>query len=160
KRSLDCGQPGEQGGARLVVDCREVVRGMDAKILQKFEEKGVEYVRNFSPGLDVSWQQFFHTNRRREVEAACTQAGMTCEWTGNDSLRVGQICQAVTRHPKTGEKVFFNQVQLHHVYCLDPAVRDSLLTLFQRAELPRHVYYGDGSEIEDDVMEHVGHVYG
>ena len=159
KINFYCALPAEQGGATPVADCREVARQMDPKILQKFEEKGLMYVRNFSPGLDVSWQQFFHTNDRHEVEAACTQAGMTCEWTGNDSLRVGQVCQAVTRHPKSGEKVFFNQVQLHHVYCLDPEVRDSLLSIFKREELPRHVYYGDGTEIEDSVMEHVGQVY-
>jgi alpha-ketoglutarate-dependent taurine dioxygenase len=159
KINFYCQLPAEQGGATPVADCREVARRMDPKILQKFEEKGLMYVRNFSPGLDVSWQQFFHTTDRHEVESACTQAGMTCEWTGNDSLRVGQVCQAVTRHPKSGEKVFFNQVQLHHVYCLDPAVRDSLLSIFKREELPRHVYYGDGTEIEDSVMEHVGQVY-
>jgi hypothetical protein len=159
KINFYCAQPAEQGGATPVADCREVARRMDPQILQKFEEKGLKYVRNFSPGLDVSWQKFFHTDDRSVVEAACTQAGMTCEWTGNDSLRVGQVCQAVTRHPKSGEKIFFNQVQLHHVYCLDPAVRDSLLSIFKREELPRHVYYGDGTEIEDAVMEHVGQVY-
>jgi len=159
KINFYCAQPAEQGGATPVADCREVARRMDPDILRKFEDKGLKYVRNFSPGLDVSWQQFFHSNDRSEVEAACTQAGMTCEWTANDSLRVGQVCQAVTRHPRTGEKVFFNQVQLHHVYCLDPAVRDSLLSIFKRVDLPRHVYYGDGTEIEDSVMEHVGQVY-
>lgn len=159
KINFFCLQPAEQGGATPVADCREVARRMDPQILRNFEEKGLMYVRNFSPGLDVSWQQFFHTSDRHQVEAACQQAAMTCEWLENDSLRIAQRCQAVTRHPKTGEKVFFNQVQLHHVYCLDPAVRDSLLTLFKREELPRHVYYGDGSEIEDTVMEHVGQIY-
>lgn len=159
KINFFCAQPAEQGGATPVADCREVARLMDSQILRNFEEKGLMYVRNFSPGLDVSWQQFFHTSDRHEVEVACKQAGMTCEWTGKDSLRIAQRCQAVTRHPKTGEKIFFNQVQLHHVYCLDAAVRDSLLTLFKREELPRHVYYGDGSEIEDFVMEHVSQVY-
>ncbi len=159
KINFFCAQPAEQGGATPVADCREVARRLDPQILGKFESKGLMYVRNFSPGLDVSWQQFFHTKERREVESACQQAGMSCEWTGGDSLRVRQVSQAVTCHPKTGERIFFNQVQLHHVYCLDPEVRESLLTLFQREDLPRHVYYGDGSEIEDAVMEHVGRVY-
>ncbi|HEY4933855.1 MAG TPA: TauD/TfdA family dioxygenase, partial [Terriglobales bacterium] len=52
-----------------------------------------------------------------------------------------------------------NQVQLHHVHCLDPAVRDSLLSIFKREDLPRHVYFGDGTEIPDSVMDHVGEVY-
>jgi len=159
KINFYCSQPAEQGGATPVADCREVARRMDPAILKAFEEKGLRYVRNFSPGLDVSWQQFFHTDDRAAVEKSCNEAGMTCEWTANDGLRVAQLCQAVTRHPVSGEKIFFNQVQLHHVYCLDPAVRDSLLSIFKREDLPRHVYYGDGSEIPDAVMEHVGQVY-
>src|SRR5256885_16984521 len=84
---------------------------------------------------------------------------MTCEWTGKDGLRIRQRCRAVLRHPTTGEMSFFNQVQLHHVHCLEPAVRQSLLSIFTREDLPRHVYYGDGSAIEDSVMDHVGEVY-
>ena len=56
----------------------------------------------------------------------------------------------------TGEISFFNQVQLHHVHCLDPETRESLLSIFKREDLPRHVYYGDGSPIEDSVMDHIG----
>lgn len=154
-----CALPAQEGGATPVADCREVAKVMDPEILRTFEEKGLKYVRNFSPGLDVSWQQFFHTNDRSVVEKQCQEAGMTCEWTANDGLRVGQKCVAVTRHPKTGEKIFFNQVQLHHVYCLDKETRDSMLKIFKREDLPRHVYYGDGTEIPDSVMEHVGEVY-
>jgi hypothetical protein len=154
-----CALPAQEGGATPVADCREIAKVMDPEILRTFEEKGLKYVRNFSPGLDVSWQQFFHTNDRAVVEKQCAEAGMTCEWTANDGLRVGQLCQAVTRHPKTGEKIFFNQVQLHHVYCLDKETRESMLKIFKREDLPRHVYYGDGTEIPDSVMEHVGEVY-
>jgi alpha-ketoglutarate-dependent taurine dioxygenase len=154
-----CALPAQQGGATPVADCREVVKAMDPEVLRTFEEKGLKYVRNFSPGLDVSWQQFFHSNDRSVVEKQCHAAGMTCDWTANDGLRVAQNCKAVTRHPKTGEKIFFNQVQLHHVYCLDKETRESLLAIFKREELPRHVYYGDGTEIPDSVMEHVGEVY-
>jgi hypothetical protein len=66
----------------------------------------------------------------------------------------------VVTHPQTGEKVFFNQLQLHHIYCLAPAVRESLLAMMSRDELPRNVYYGDGSIIEDSVMEYLGNLYG
>jgi hypothetical protein len=38
-------------------------------------------------------------------------------------------------------------------------VRQSLLSLFSREDLPRHVYYGDGTPIEDAVMDHIGEVY-
>ncbi|MBV9268444.1 MAG: TauD/TfdA family dioxygenase, partial [Acidobacteriaceae bacterium] len=154
-----CMTVAKQGGATPIVDCRKVYQGLDPSVRDKFANKGLMYVRNFSAGLDVSWQRFFGTDDRRSVEESCASMGMSCEWTGTDDLRVKQRCRAVLRHPRTGEMSFFNQVQLHHVHCLDPDVRSSLLSIFSRENLPRHVYYGDGSEIEDVVMDHVGETY-
>ena len=157
--SFFCVIAAKEGGCSPVVDCRKVYQGLDPAIRKEFEEKGVMYVRNFSDGLDVSWQHFFQTDDRSVVEVTCRKQGFICEWVGKDDLRVKQRCRAVLRHPVTGEMSFFNQVQLHHVHCLDPAVRDSLLSIFKREDLPRHVYYGDGSEISDAVMDHVGEIY-
>jgi len=125
----------EQGGATPVVDCRKVYNDLDPEVRAMFEEKGLTYVRNFSEGLDVSWQRFFSTDDRAAVERSCAAAGMTCEWHGQDFLRIRQKCRAVIRHPKTGEKTFFNQVQLHHIHCVDM------------------------TPISDAVMDHVGEVY-
>lgn len=38
-------------------------------------------------------------------------------------------------------------------------MKDSLLSMFPPEDMPRQVYYGDGSPIEDSVMDHVGEVY-
>jgi alpha-ketoglutarate-dependent taurine dioxygenase len=159
KINFFCITVAKEGGATPIVDCRKVYQSLDPAIRQKFEEQGLMYVRNFCEGLDVSWQRFFGTDDRAVAEDACLKAGTTCEWWGKDNLRIKQRCRAVLRHPKSGELSFFNQVQLHHVHCLDAAVRDSLLSMFKRDELPRHVYYGDGSPIEDSVMDHVGEIY-
>jgi len=55
--------------------------------------------------------------------------------------------------------VFFNQLQLHHISCLAPEVRESLLSMMDEEDLPRNVYYGDGSPIEDSVMTYLGDLY-
>jgi alpha-ketoglutarate-dependent taurine dioxygenase len=157
--SFFCVTAAKEGGCSPVVDTRKVYRDLDPAVRDKFEKLGLMYVRNFSDGLDVSWQQFFHTEDRAVVEKACKDQGFIAEWYGKDSLRVRQQCRGVLRHPVTGEMSFFNQVQLHHVHCLDPDVRQSLLSIFKREDLPRHVYYGDGSEIEDSVMDHIGEIY-
>jgi alpha-ketoglutarate-dependent taurine dioxygenase len=154
-----CVTVAKEGGATPIVDCRKVYQGLDPNVRADFETKGVMYVRNFCQGLDVSWQRFFGTEDRAAVEASCNRMGMTCEWTDGGNLRVKQRCRAVLRHPKTGEMSFFNQVQLHHLHCLDADVRTSLLSIFKPADMPRNVYYGDGSTIEDSVMDHVGEVY-
>jgi alpha-ketoglutarate-dependent taurine dioxygenase len=157
--SFFCVIAAKEGGCSPVVDCRKVYQQLDPGVREKFEQNGLMYVRNFSDGLDVSWQHFFQTTDRSVVEEACAKQGFICEWVGDDHLRVKQCCRAVLRHPVTGEMSFFNQVQLHHVYCLDPDVRSSLLSIYKREDLPRHVYYGDGSEITDTEMEHVGEIY-
>jgi alpha-ketoglutarate-dependent taurine dioxygenase len=154
-----CIQKAPEGGATPFMDCREVCQRIDPAVFARFAAKGLMYVRNFSEGIDVNWQHFFQTDDKAVVEALCREAGVDFEWTANDGLRTRQTGPAVTRHPKTGENVFFNQVQLHHIYCLDAATRESLLSLFGEEYLPRNVYYGDGTPIEDGVMEHLGEVF-
>jgi alpha-ketoglutarate-dependent taurine dioxygenase len=160
KQFFMCVQKAEQGGETPILDCREVYRKLDKEILDKFAEKGLMYVRNFVPGIDVSWQEFFRTDDKAKVEDACRAEGMTCEWTAGDGLRIRQQSRAVIKHPKTGEMVFFNQVQLHHPSCLDPETRSSLRALFKEDDdMPRNVYFGDGSPIDDATMERIGELF-
>lgn len=154
-----CVKAAEKGGESPILDCRRVYHLLDPTIRDRFEQKGLMYLRNFTDGLDVSWQNFFHTSDKGEVEKYCRAAGIDFEWKADNGLRTRQHCDAVVLHPQTGEKVFFNQVQLHHISCLAPGVRESLLSMMPEADLPRNVYYGDGSPIEDSVMEYLGKLY-
>jgi amino acid adenylation domain-containing protein len=154
-----CVQSAQQGGETPILDCRKIYQLLNPKLREKFEKKQLMYVRNYIDGLDVSWQDFFHTSDKAEVENYCRQAGMEFEWLENNGLKTRKIRPAVAKHPKTGEPVFFNQLQLHHVSCLDSAVRQSLLSLFGEDKLPRNVYYGDGTPIEDSVMKEIGAIY-
>lgn len=154
-----CIQPSETGGRTPILDCREAYRALDAKIIESFETKGLMYLRNFVEGFDVPWQTFFHTSDKEKVEAYCRDGGITCEWKKGGGLRLRQRAPGVITHPETGEKLFFNQVQLHHISCVDPKVRKSLRMLFKEDDLPRNVYYGDGSPIPDEVMVEIDRVY-
>jgi alpha-ketoglutarate-dependent taurine dioxygenase len=116
-------------------------------------------VRNFISGLDVSWRDFFRTGERAAVEDYCRRSGFEWQWLPDEGLRISQRAPAVARHPVTGELVFFNQVQLHHVSFLEPEVRESLLALGGEDGLPRNVYYGDGSPVPDDVMREIEKLY-
>jgi amino acid adenylation domain-containing protein len=154
-----CVKAAAAGGESPIIDCRRIYRLMDTAVRERFEQRGLMYVRNFANGLDVSWQDFFHTRDKSEVENYCRRAGIDFEWRGSNGLRTRQFCPAVVRHPQTSELVFFNQLQLHHISCLAPAVRESLLSMMKEEDLPRNVYYGDGSVIEDWVLEHLGELY-
>jgi alpha-ketoglutarate-dependent taurine dioxygenase len=153
-----CVLPSAERGESPLLDCREVYEKLDREIVEAFESKGLRYVRNFSEGVDVPWQEFFHTDEKSAVEEACARAGMTCEWT-ELGLRVSQLAKGVRTHPRTGERIFFNQVQLHHIACLDEETRTALRQLFADEDLPRNVYYGDGTPIPDEVIDRIGEVY-
>ena len=154
-----CVQPAQQGGETPIVDCRKIYQLLDPKLREKFAQKQIMYVRNYTDGLDVSWKDFFKTEDKSVVEEYCRQAGMEFEWKAGNNLRTRKIRPAIAKHPKTKEMVFFNQLPLHHISCLDAATRASLLSVFGEENLPRNVYYGDGTPIEDSVMAQIQAVY-
>jgi alpha-ketoglutarate-dependent taurine dioxygenase len=154
-----CVKAAEGKGATPIIDCRETYKALDLALVRRFTDKKLMYVRNFIEGLDVSWQQFFQTSKKERVEEYCRNASIGFEWKSESHLRTWQICPAVVKHPYTGEMVFFNQIQLHHISCLDPDVRASMLSMFSQEDLPRNVYYGDGTPIEDSVVQEIGELY-
>jgi alpha-ketoglutarate-dependent taurine dioxygenase len=145
----------QSGGETPIADSREVYRRMPVHIRERFVSKGLMYVRNFGNGLDVAWEQVFNTKDRAVAEAYCRAHGIVCEWKDDGELRTRQTCQAVARHPRTGEMVWFNQAHLFHISNLQPEVRESLLDIVDEEDLPRNVYYGDGSPIEDEILEEI-----
>ncbi|SFY16281.1 amino acid adenylation domain-containing protein [Pseudomonas sp. NFACC49-2] len=159
KQWFYCETPAPRGGCTPIVDCRQVLARLPEDVVERFKALGLLYVRHFTDKLDVRWQDFFKTEQREEVERQCLASGMRWEWLGTDNLRIAQHCPAIVAHPQTGELSFFNQVQLHHTACLEPEVRANLINLFGPGHLPRNVYYGDGSVIEDAVMQVIGEAY-
>jgi alpha-ketoglutarate-dependent taurine dioxygenase len=153
-----CVTPAPDRGETPLIDCREICQRMEPELLEEFDRKGLMYVRNFSEGIDVPWQDFFHTDDKAKVERVCADAGMTAEWTSL-GLRVRQLAKAVRIHPRTGERIFFNQIQLHHVHCLDNETRTALRQLFADEDMPRNVYFGDGSPIGDDTVDRISELF-
>jgi alpha-ketoglutarate-dependent taurine dioxygenase len=117
------------------------------------------YVRNYGGGADLPWQEVFQTREPTEVEAFCRDHDINVEWLPEGRLRTRQVCQAVVRHPKTGRMLWFNQAHLFHVSSLEPDIREAMLEVFGQDELPRNSFYGDGSPIEEAVLEEVRQVY-
>lgn len=150
-----CDQPATQGGATPIADSRAVYRQLPPSLLRRFAGKRLMYVRRYGNGLDLPWQRVFNTEDPAAVQAYCRSQGIACEWSEDGELSTRQVCQAVARHPHTGEPVWFNQAHLFHVSALEPAVREALLEAVDEHELPRQVYYGDGSALEDSALDEV-----
>ena len=154
-----CVIPAQEGGETPIADCRQAYQILDPLVREKLEQKQLMYVRNYIEGLDVKWQDFFQTEARSIVENHCLESGMEFEWLTNNGLRTRKIRPAITRHKVTQDKLFFNQIQLHHISYLDSQVRASLLSVFGEENLPRNVYYGDGSEIEPEDIASINRAY-
>lgn len=159
KQWFFCELPSPIGGATPIVDCRRMLDVLPEDLVQKIEEKGLLYLRNFHKNIDVSWQHFYKTEDKTEVEARLSAAGTEFTWLDNDGLQTKTKTIGVIRHPVTGERSFFNQVQLHHIACLEPEVKENLIELVGENLLPRHVYYGDGTAISDEEMRIIGEAY-
>lgn len=151
--------PAEQGGETPIADCRRVLARISPSIVARFVEKQVLYVRNFGDGFGLPWQTVFQTTDKTAVEQYCRKSGIECEWKSDDRLRTRQVRPAVARHPRTGEKSWFNHAAFFHVSTLDPLVREALLEEFGEDELPSNTYYGDGSTIEPSVLDEIRDAY-
>ncbi len=159
KQWFFCELPSRVGGATPIVDCREMLCRLPLALVDKLESKGLLYVRTFLPGLDVSWQDFFKTDNFADVEKRLVAFDIEWCWIDEHTLQTRTRCPAVIRHPYTGERVFFNQMQLHHVSCLESWVREDLLDVVGEQCMPRQVYYGDGSPISEKTMSMIGQTY-
>ena len=153
-----CVEPATEDGETPIANSRRVLNLIDRSIRDRFAKKQIMYVRNYGDGLDLPWQNVFQTEDRAEVEAYCGKAGIEFEWKNEDELRTRQACQAVATHPRTGEMVWFNQAHLFHVSSLKAEVRESLLEAYG-GDPPRNAYYGDGSPIEDAVLDEIRAAY-
>jgi alpha-ketoglutarate-dependent taurine dioxygenase len=154
-----CQSPAELGGETPIADTRRILRRIDPKVRDKFDKKGVTYVRNFGAGVGLSWQMVFQTEDPRVVTQYCSVAGIECDWGDNDRLRIKQVRRAIRAHPLTGEQVWFNHAVFFHVSTLDPATQKVLSESFSEDELPSNTYYGDGSKIEPEALDHLRGVY-
>jgi alpha-ketoglutarate-dependent taurine dioxygenase len=154
-----CMQPANSGGETPVADSRRVLADIDPDIVERFARSRVMYVRNYGDGLDLPWQEVFQTTSKSKVEEVCRDADLEFEWKTGNRLRTRQVCESVATHPGTGERVWFNQAHLFHISRVKPAVRASLLSTFAEDDLPRNVFYGDGSRIDSAVLDHIGEVY-
>lgn len=151
-----CVTASPSGGETPIADSRAIYQNIPNTIRNKFAE-GLLYVRNYGD-FDLPWQQVFNTENRTDVEAYCRRAKIKFEWLDDDGLRTSQLCQGIEQHYKTGEQVWFNQGHLFHVSNLQAEVRESLEDILEPEDMPRNVYFANGSVIPDDVFSEVREV--
>lgn len=149
-----------EGGETPIADSRNVYQNIDSEIKDKFEEHGVMYTRNYTKGIDLSWQEVFQTEEKEEVEKYCKENDIEFEWkAGTPQLTTRQTCQATLLHPVSREPVWFNQAHLFHISSLDEESRLSLIRELGEKNIPRNASYGNGEPFESDVLDHIRNAY-
>ena len=152
-------QVADEAGETPIADSRRIYQNIPVEIRECFERKGLMYVRNYGTGLDLAWEDVFQTTSRPTVEDYCRKAEIEFEWIGEGQLRTRQRCQVSARHPQTGDMVWFNQAHLFHISRLPSEARDWLLSTFAEEDLPRNVYFADGSAIDPEMVNDILRVY-
>lgn len=148
------------GGETPIADSRRVYERIPAEIRERFERLGVMYVRNYTPWMDLPWQNVFQTDSQSAVLEYCRSAGIDAEWKSDDHLRTREICQGTALHPVTHEKVWMNQAHLFHASAtMDEETIELLVEEFGEDGLPRNSYFGDGSAISPDILNAIREAY-
>jgi alpha-ketoglutarate-dependent taurine dioxygenase len=154
-----CHTPSATGGETPIADCRRVFAAMDAAVRERFVDRGWMVVRNFGDGFGLDWRTVFQTDDKSAVEEHCKASGIDLEWKPGDRLRTRAVRPAVARHPRTGELLWFNHATFFHVSTLEKEIREELLAEFAPEDLPANTYYGDGTDIEPETLEHLRSLY-
>ncbi|GBF78222.1 taurine catabolism dioxygenase TauD [Paenibacillus sp. 598K] len=154
-----CAINARTGGETPIADSREVYARISPQIRERFADKKLMYVRNVGGGIDLPWQTVFQTDSREEVNAYCKKVQIEVEWLGEDRLRTRSVRGAIAKHPATWELLWFNQAHLFHVSSLPEELRDYMVAAIGEENLPRNVYYGDGSPIEQSILDEIRGVY-
>lgn len=143
------------GGETPIADVRKVASLLSAATIEKFSHLGVKYVRNIMDGAGLGWKEIFQVNSREELEKVLSGSGMQHEWVKEDHLRITWTRPAFQQHPVNGNKVWFNHAFFYSKSLIDEYIRE----VIPDEELPFVSYYGDGSEIEDQVIHEISNAY-
>lgn len=149
-----CIRTAVRGGRTPICDTRRVLANLSEDTRSKFEAKGILYVRNYYEGMGVPWEETFATDSRAEAEKFMADGHIAYRWHSDGPLilQTRQVRHAIIEHPKTGEKVWFNQAHLFHKASLDERIKP-LTRQFDDWQLPRNAFYGDGTPIPDETID-------
>ncbi len=151
-----CLLPSLTNGATPLADMSKVTAAIDPSVMDEFTTKKVMYVRHYGEDVDIPWQTVFQTDDKDEVAKFCVEHGIEYAWLDDDEiLQTRQICQGTALHPVLGKRMFFNQAHLFHVSNHGQEIAEELISVFGADRLPRHAFFGDGSEIPGYMLEHI-----
>jgi hypothetical protein len=159
KAIFGCITPSETGGETPLGDVHGVHERIDPAIREEFVRRGWMLMRNYNAGFGLPWQEVFQTQDKSEAEDYCRKTGIDFEWRSDDHLRTRSVRPPVLHHPRTGEALWHNHAAFFHITSREEPIRESLQAEYASEDLPYNTYYGDGGEIDPEVIEHINAAY-
>lgn len=150
--AFHCVRPADEGGETTLCSLDELSRNL-GDIARDFAEKRVRYVRRYRSGIDIPWQRAFRTEDRDEVAEIARRNEISLEWLPTGDLVTFQEAQGCIRNDQMNP-VWFNQAHIFHPANLPRKIREHMIAVLG-ANLPRQAFWGDGTTIPDDVIEHI-----
>ena len=144
-----CDTPPAEGGETPISNNRGIKEKLPAELTEKFQEKGVLYKRNILDWIGLSWKEVYQTDSTEIFETKLRQEGISFEWIDESHLRLSWKRPALQKHPVSGDSIWFNHAYFYH----KSNQNQDLLDILPEEDLPFCVYYGDGSEIQDDEIK-------
>ncbi|XP_066299126.1 dapdiamide synthesis protein DdaC-like [Branchiostoma lanceolatum] len=143
------------GGETVLTDVRQILPRLDKKVVKKFRELRVmykHYVPSRGHGEYLCWQTMFQTEDRSVVEEFLRTNNIQWTWENNNALLWWIILPAVRMY--RGTLLWFNSAHINNITCL------KLHPHWCDKDIPDHchptnTFYGDGTDIETEVLQHI-----
>src|SRR5438876_944026 len=148
-----------EGGETPVADSPAVLHALPRELVERFERVGWLLIRNYNNEVGASIAEAFGTDDRSAAESYCGNNAIQFEWQPDGALRTWQRRSAVIRHPRTGQRCWFNQIAFLSEWGMEPEVREYLVDICGEDGLPFNTRFGNGDPIGADVVQLLDEVY-
>ena len=148
-----------RGGATAVSDSPTVLDGLPKDLTDRFDRDGWLLTRSYNDEIGATLEEAFGTEDRGAVESYCRANQIGFGWQPDGELRTRQRRSAVVRHPRTGERCFFNQIAFLNEWTIDPEVREYLVDMYGADGLPFNTGFGTGEPLTEGIVELINAVY-
>lgn len=158
--SFYCVEAAEEGGQTQLADTRRLLSQLDPAVIAEFEKRGGwSLIRNFGFGMGPSIAKSFGTDDPDQLRDYCNRSAIEILEMAEGRLKTRQTRPVIHSHPVTGEATWFNHVAFWHPSSLPAEMQETLLKSFEVNDFPFSTYYGDGTEIPNDVIQHIRQAY-
>src|SRR6185437_15943690 len=154
-----CTTPAAHGGQTPLADSRRVYDRIVASCARPIPV-AIRYVRHMHDGKGpgVGWPVVFGTSDATQVVDYCRKADIDHAWLPNRVLRTSQTRPTAIIHPRTGDRIWFNQAHQWHPSNGGPEAEALWRELFGD-ELPMTALHADGTEIDEALLAAVRDAY-